>query len=325
MNAEQDKRGCVILTGNSNPQLAIETGRLLDVLVLKPCSRFDDKETRVTILEELAKRPIFIVQSTSSTDGHSVNDSIIEILLMADAAKRMGVAGITAVIPYYGYARQDRQNVQGVPVSAELMARALKLAGVSRVLTVDLHSKATMGFFTGGLLGCFKGHPWENLSARDVLAPQVKHEIGDEGLNNLVVASTDRSGFSRAHSFREALGGAGIVIIDKERGTDGPKVVGVSGVDVCGRIALVVDDLVSTGTSLVNAVEAVKKRGAVEVYAAVTHGVFAKGSLQMIKNSPIKRLFITDTIEQREEALSSPQIVVASVASLLAEAIKRGF
>lgn len=308
MIAEQDRRDYVLLTGRSNPKLAIDIGNLLNKTVLKPVSYFADTETKVMISENLSNRDVFIVHPTSPP----VNDRIMELLLMIDAAKRASAGKITAVIPYFGYARQDKRDKPGVPISSAVVASMIETMGTSKIITVNLHTDQQTGFFTG---------PWENLTARNVLIQLIKAE----GLDNLVVSSTDYGGVSKAQKVKEALGADGIVAIHKERDisvADQTRAVDLLG-EVKGKKVLFVDDVVTTAGSLVNAAEFVERMGALDIYAAITHGLFMGRALERIKNSPIKKLFITDTVAQRRKILSDSRVSVATVAPLLAEAIRR--
>ncbi|HAB52074.1 hypothetical protein A3H81_03405 [Candidatus Daviesbacteria bacterium RIFCSPLOWO2_02_FULL_38_18] len=304
---EQDN-GYVLMTGRSNPQLAKEIGSKLGKAVLEPVSNFSDGETRVFIDNSLRKRDVVIIQPTSPP----VNEHIMELLLMIDAAKRASAGEITAVIPYFGYARQDRKDGPRVPISSEVVTRMIEAMGTRRIITMDLHTDQQMGFFTG---------PWDNLTAKNVLLQPIKAE----GLNNLVVSSTDHGGISRAKKFKEDLEADGVAIVYKERDAsahDRSRTVDLLG-DVKGKNVLFVDDIITTAGSLVNAAEFVEEIGALDIYAAITHGLFIGQALERIKDSPIKKLFVTDTAAQRPEILSDHKIFVATVAPFLAEAIRR--
>lgn len=307
-SAKQDRCNYVLLTGRSNPKLAKDIGNLLNKTVLEPVSNFSDMETRVVIPESLRKQDVFIIHPTSPP----ANEHVMELLLMIDAAKRASVGEITAVIPYFGYARQDRKDGPRVPISSEVVARMIETMGARRIVTIDLHSDQQMGFFTG---------PWDNLTAKNVLLEPIRAE----GLSHLVVSSTDYGGIPRAKKFKEALGAEGIATIYKERDPsehDKSRAVDLLG-DVIGKNVLFVDDVLTTAGSLVNAAEFVERKGALDIYAAVTHGLFIGCALERIKDSPIKKLFITDTVAQRLEILSDPQVFVATVAPFLAEAIRK--
>lgn len=307
-NAYQDRRDYVLLTGRSNPKLARDIGNLLNKTVLEPVSNFSDMETRVMIPESLRKRDVFIVHPTSPP----ANEHIMELLLMLDAAKRASAGELTTVIPYFGYARQDRKDGPRVPISSEVVARMIETMGARRIITVDLHTDQQMGFFTG---------PWDNLTAKNVLVQPIRAE----DLSNLVVSSTDHGGISRAKKFKEALNADGVVIVYKERNAsahDQSHIVDLLG-EVRGKNVLFVDDVVTTAGSLVNAAKFVERMGARNIYAAITHGLFMGQALERIKDSPIKRLFVTDTVVQRPEILEEPRVLVVTVSSFLAEAIRR--
>lgn len=305
---EECSNNYVLLTGRSNPALAKSVGNLLEKPVLEPVSNFSDMETRVMIPESLRKRDVFIVHPTSPP----ANEHIMELLLMIDAAKRASSGDITAVIPYFGYARQDRKDGPRVPISSEVVVRMIEAIGARRIITMDLHSDQQMGFFSG---------PWDNLTAKNVLLEPIKAER----IGNLIVSSTDFGGISRAKKFKEGLGADGVATVYKERDTskhDQSKAVDLLG-DVKGKNVLIVDDVLSTGGSLLHAAEFVERMGARDIYAALTHGLFIGQALERIKDSPIKKLFVTDTTAQRPEVLSNHKVFVATVAPFLAEAIRR--
>lgn len=308
-NLERDGDDYILLTGRSNPELARDIGKFLNTTVLEPVSSFSDMETRVMIPESLRKRNVFIIQPTSPP----ANEHIMELLLMIDAARRASAGEITAVIPYFGYARQDRKDRPRVPISSEVVARMIEIMGTRRIITIDLHTDQQMGFFTG---------PWDNLTAKNVLLKPIK----DEGLDNLVVSSTDHGGIYRAKRYKDAIGADGVAIVYKERNYsthDQSRVVDLLG-DVEDKNVLVVDDILTTAGSLINAAEYIERMGAKNIYAAVTHALFVDQALIRIKDSPIKKLFVTDTVAQRPEVLSEDnRVVVATIAPFLAEAIRR--
>ena len=304
----REENGYVLMTGKSNIQLVRAIGKELGKELLEPVSNFKDGETRVFIGSSLRKRDVVIIQPTSPP----ANEHIMELLFMIDAAKRASAGEVTAVIPYFGYARQDRKDGPRVPISSAVVARIIETMGARRIITMDLHTDQQMGFFTG---------PWDNLTAKNVLLQPIKAE----GLDNLVVSSTDHGGISRAKKFKEALGADGVATIYKERDghvQDQSRTVDILG-DVNGKNVLFVDDILGTAGSLVNAAKFVERIGAKNIYAAVTHGLFMGGALERIKDSPIKKLFVTDTVAQRPEVLSDNKVCVVTVAPFLAEAIKR--
>lgn len=308
ISPEEVDNDYMLITGRSHPQLARIIGHELGKPILEPVSNFNDGETRVFIGNSLRKRDVVIIHPTSPP----VNEHIMELLLMIDAAKRASAGEITAVIPYFGYARQDRKDGPRVPISSEVVARMIETMGARRIITMDLHTDQQMGFFTG---------PWDNLTAKNVLLEPIRAE----GLDNLVVSSTDHGGISRAKKFKEALCADSVAIVYKERDSsahDQSRTIDFLG-DVNGKNVLFVDDILTTAGSLVNAAEFVERIGARDIYAAITHGLFIGGALDRIKDSPIKKLFVTDTVAQRPEVLSDHKVVVATVAPFLAEAIRR--
>lgn len=305
---EQDNNGYVLMTGRSNPQLARAIGNELGKAVLEPVSSFDDGETRVFIQNSLRKRDVVIIQPTSP----SANEHIMELLLMIDAAKRASASDITVVIPYFGYARQDRKDGPRVPISSEVVARMIEAMEARRIITIDLHTDQQMGFFTG---------PWDNLTAKNVLVESIRAEC----LDNLIVSSTDHGGIGRAKRFRAALGADGVAVVYKERDIakhDQSTTVDILG-NVAGKNVLFVDDILSTAGTLVNASKFVERLGALDIYATTTHGLFVGNALERIKDSPIRKLFVTDTVAQRPEVLADYKVLVATVAPFLAEAIRR--
>lgn len=305
---EQDNNKYVLMTGRSNSQLAKAIGNELGKEVLEPVSNFDDGETRVFIESSLRKRDVVIIQPTSPP----ANEHIMELLLMIDAAKRASAGEITAVIPYFGYARQDRKDGPRVPISSEVIARMIETMGARRIVTLDLHTDQQMGFFTG---------PWDNLTAKNILMEPIKAE----GITNLIVSSTDHGGIVRAKRFHEALDADGVAVVYKERDSrrhDQSRTVDILG-DVKGKNILFVDDILSTAGTLVNAAKFVEELGALDIYAATTHGLFVGNALERIKDSPIRKLFVTDTVAQRTETLSDHKVFVATIAPFLAEAIRR--
>lgn len=300
--------GFILLTGRSNPKLAKSIGKILNHVVYEPISVFSDGETRVAISQNVRRRHVFIVQPTSPP----VNDSIMELMLMADAARRASASEVTAIIPYFGYARQDRKEKSRVPISASVVASALEHSGVNRVLTVDIHSEQQEGF-----IQC----PWDNVYASYSLLPVIK----SRKLKNLIVASPDKGGVIRATGYANLLNAKGIVIVYKERDinlNDVSSALTMIG-DVKGKDVLIVDDIISTGGTLLSAADFIKFRGARSVRAAVTHGLFTGDALSRINESSIDEVIVTDTIFPRKEILDNSKIKVVSVAPLLASAIKR--
>ncbi len=291
-----------VFSGNAHRKLAEDICSHLgiplgDALV----SRFSDGEVRVKINENVRGKDVFVIQPTCPP----ANDNLMELLIMIDALKRASAKRITAVIPYYGYARQDRKDQPRVPITAKLVANLLTVAGANRVLTMDLHAGQIQGFFD---------IPVDNLYAINVFISFLK----EMNISDLTIVSPDVGGIKMARAYAKKMG-AGLAIVDKRRvSPDQAEAMNILG-EVKGRNLVIIDDIIATGGSLIEAVNALKKAGAKDIYAMVTHGVLAGNALEKIENSSLKMLFVSDTIPQREH----PKIKVISVASLLAEAIKR--
>lgn len=296
-----------LIAGNSNIPLANEISRYLGTNLIKATvKRFADNEIFVEILENIRGEDVFIIQPTS----FPANDHIMELLVMIDALKRSSAKRITAVLPYYGYARQDRKAGPRTPISAKLCANLLTVAGANRVLTVDLHAGQIQGFFD---------IPLDNLFAEPVFTKDIKnHFHGD----NAVVVSPDVGGVVRARAYAKRIE-ASLAIIDKRREKAGlSEVMNIIG-EVKGKDCIIVDDIVDSAGTLCNAAEALVKKGANSVYAYVTHGVLSGKALQRIQDSSLTALVITDSICPTREVLNVQKIKVVSIAPLLAEAIRR--
>ncbi len=295
-----------VFAGSSNIALAEEIAHYLKS-DLGQCEleRFSDGEIRFHVEENVRGEDIFIVQ----TGSHDANFHLMELFLMIDAFKRASAERITAVIPYYCYARQDWKDRPRVPISARLVADLLEAAGTDRVLTMDLHSPQIQGFFS---------IPVDNLGAAPVLA----NHIQSLGLKDLTVISPDAGGVGRARAFAKRLEVA-LAIIDKRRPAPNvAKVLHVIG-DVKDRDAVILDDMVDTGGTLIKSVEALKKEGAKRVFAACTHPVLSSNAIEKIENSEIEKLIVTNTILLQDDKKSCKKIFVLSVASLFGEAIRR--
>ena len=297
-----------IFSGSAHPQLAKEIAEFLGVpLGQARLHRFPDTELGFQIDENIRGTDVFIVQPTS----RPVDANIVELCIMIDAFKRSSAARITAVIPYYGYARQDRKDKPRVPISAKLVADLLTAAGATRVLAVDLHAGQIQGFFN---------IPVDNLYATPVFRDLLKLE----GLRGpgVVVVSPDAGGVERARLYSKLLD-CPLAIIDKRR--DGPNVSQVMHLigDVTGKRAILVDDIIDTAGTLCNAAEAVLKAGATEVYAVATHGVFSGPAIERINKSVIRRIWVTNSIPQEDRLARCDRLNVVSLGPLLAEAIKR--
>ena len=295
-----------VFSGSSNPALAREIVRYLDIELGKcVLERFSDGEIHFYIDENVRGEDIFIVQ----TGAEESNFHLMELFLMIDAFKRASAERITAVIPYYSYARQDWKDRPRVPISARLIADLLEAAGAGRVLAMDLHSPQIQGFFSV---------PMDNLMAAPVL---VKH-IHPMGLKDLVIISPDAGGVGRARWFAKRLD-ADLAIIDKRRPAPNvAKVFNVIG-EVKGRDVIIVDDMVDTAGTLVQSAEALKEKGALRIFAACTHPVLSGKAVERINNSSLEKLIVTNTIPLKNISDSTDKFVVLSVAELFGEAISR--
>ncbi len=296
-----------IISGTANRPLAEAIGRELG-LPLSPATikTFSDGEISVEIQESVRGHDVFVIQPTSSP----VNNNLMELLIVMDALKRSSATSISAVIPYYGYARQDRKVNPRVPISAKLVADLITQAGASRVLTVDLHAGQIQGFFN---------IPVDNLYATPVLIHELKSRFRGE---ELVMVSPDAGGVERARAFARRLD-AGLAIIDKRREKANVcEVMHIIG-DVAGKDAVLLDDMVDTAGTLTNAAKALMDNGARSVYAVATHAVLSGPAIDRIMNSPIRELITSDTIEPSPAAKECKKIKVLTVAPLLASAIKR--
>jgi len=295
-----------IFAGSSNPGLAQEISAYLQVS-LGQCvlGRFSDGEIRVYLDESIRGEDVFIIQSGSP----DVNFHLMELFLLIDACKRASAERITAVIPYYSYARQDWKDRPRVPISARLMADLLERAGADRILTMDLHSPQIQGFFSV---------PVDNLMA----APVIARHLEAINLNNITVVSPDAGGVARARAFSRRLN-ARLAIIDKRR--PAPNVAQVLHVigDVREQDVVIFDDIVDTAGTLVLSVEALKKEGARRIYAACTHPVLSGPAVERVRQSGLEKLIVTNTIPLSEAARSCDKIQVLSVAELFGEAIRR--
>ena len=298
----------IIFSGNSNPALSKKVCSYLNVaLGGEKVKRFSDGEIQIEIDENVRSKDVFVIQSTCSP----VNENLVELLLMLDALKRASAARITAVIPYYGYARQDKKVAPRGPISAKLVADMLTIAGASRIITLDLHAGQIQGFFD---------IPVDNLFAAPVLIEYIRNNFN----NDLVIVSPDAGGVERARAFAKRLN-AGLAIIDKRReAPNEAKAMAVVG-NVAEKIVVILDDMVDTAGTMVEAAGAIMKNGAREVYAVCAHPVLSGPSIERIENSPLKALVVTDTIPLRENAKSCKKIKVLSISELIGEAIVRSF
>ena len=294
-----------VFCGNANPNLAKEICRYLKIKLGEALvSRFSEGEICVKINENVRGKDVFLIQPTSPPP----NENMMELLIMIDALKRASALRITAVLPYYGYARQDRKDQPRVPITAKLAADLITVAGASRLLTVDLHAGQIQGFFD---------IPVDHLYAVNVFVEYYQKLR----LENLVVVSPDVGGIKMARAYAKRFE-AGLAIIDKRRvDTEKTTVMNVMG-EVKGKNAIIVDDMVSTAGSLIEATQALKEHGAADVYAAITHPVLSGPALERIENCALKHLAVCDTIPVEDSKLH-PKIKLLSVAPLLGEAIRR--
>ena len=299
---------CVLVTGRSNAPLAKAIATYLKKDLFEPVTIFSDGEIRVKVPPNMRRRHVFIIQSTAPP----VNDSIMELTFMIDAAKRASADEVTAIVPYFGYSRQDRKEMPRVPISSSVVASVITNAGADRILTVDIHSEQQQGFVKV---------PWDNLYASYSLVKSLKKA----GTQNLVVASPDKSGMTRATGYARLLDAVGVALVYKQRDVqvnNKSEALAMIG-DVVGKDVLIVDDMIDTGGTIVNAANFLKKAGAKSIRVAATHGLFSGDALQKISKSQIDEVLTTDTILHRREVVSNPKIRIVSLAPLLAEAIRR--
>ncbi|MDC3022996.1 ribose-phosphate pyrophosphokinase [Candidatus Pelagibacter sp.] len=296
-----------LLTGNSNKILSKNIAKYLkSKLVNSSIRKFADGEIYVEINENIRGNSIFIIQSISSP----ANDNLMELLLSIDALKRSSAKNITAVIPYFGYARQDRKVVPRTSISAKLVSNLITKAGADRVVTVDLHAGQIQGFFD---------IPVDNLFATPIFARHIKKKIKSK---KIICVAPDVGGTERARALGKLLN-AGLAIVDKRRPKPGQsQVMNVIG-DVRDKTCIIVDDIIDSGGTIVNAAKALKDRGAKEVYVYITHGVLSGDAVKKIKSSVIKNLVITDTIENHQKTKNVKNIEVLPISGLMGEAIKR--
>jgi len=295
-----------ILSGNSNIPLAEKICKYLNMpLGRANVKQFGDGEIQVEIEENVRGMDVFVVQSTCTP----VNSYLMELLIMMDAIKRASAERITAVLPYYGYARQDRKVAPRVPITAKLVADLITVAGANRLLTIDLHAGQIQGFFN---------IPVDHLYAAPVMIDFIKQEY----VNDLVIVSPDAGGVERARAFGKRLG-ASLAIIDKRRSQPNESTVMHIIGEIKGKTALLLDDIVDTAGTLTQAADALLKEGAKKVAACCTHAVLSGRSLEKINQSALEEVVVSDTIPLMPEAQSCKKIEVLSVANLLGEAIKR--
>ena len=296
-----------ILSGTSNIRLSREIAKQLKLkLVNTNIKRFSDGEIYVEINENIRGNSIFVVQSSCTP----ANDNLMELLICIDALRRSSAKNITAVIPYFGYARQDRKVVPRTAISAKLVSNLITNSGANRKLTLDLHAGQIQGFFD---------IPVDNLFATPIFARHIKRKIRG---NNLICVSPDVGGVERTRALGRRIN-SGIAIIAKRRPAPGKsEVMNIVG-SVKGKICFIVDDIIDSGGTIVNAAKVLKEKGAKDVYVYVTHAVLSGDAIEKLKKSSIKKLIITDSIDNSHKIKKIPKIEVLSIASMMAEAIKR--
>ncbi len=296
-----------ILTGNSNKHLSQKISKFLkNRLVNSNIRKFADGEIYIEINENIRGNSIFLIQSVSSP----ANDNLMELLLSIDALKRSSAKNITAVIPYFGYARQDRKVVPRTSISAKLVSNLIAKAGADRVVTVDLHSGQIQGFFD---------IPVDNLFATPIFARHIKKKLKK---NNIICVAPDVGGTARARALGKLLN-VDLAIVDKRRPAPGKsEVMNVIG-NVKNKTCILVDDIIDSGGTIVNAASELKKRGAKDVHVYVTHGVLSGNAVEKIKRSSIKNLVVTDTIDNSMKVKKTKNIEVLTISNLVGEAIKR--
>jgi ribose-phosphate pyrophosphokinase len=298
-----------VFAGNSNRKLAEEISRELErPLSAATVSRFSDGEIQVEIGENVRGLDTFIIQSTSP----DANQNLMELLIMADALKRASAGSIVAVIPYYGYARQDRKVASRSPITAKLIADLIEASGVTRVVSMDLHAGQIQGFFN---------IPFDHLYAAPVVLEHMRRRF-DGDAQNVVIVSPDAGGVERARAYSKRLGST-LGIVDKRRTK--PNVAEIMNVigEVHGKIAVLLDDMIDTAGTLTQAANALVDKGATRVYAYATHAVLSGPAVERIAKSPIDEVVVTNTIQLGPAAQACPKIRALSVAPLLAEAIRR--
>jgi len=296
-----------LLSGTGNLELSKKIAQNLKLkLVNSNIRRFADGEIYVEINENIRGNSIFVIQSISTP----ANDNLMELLICIDALRRSSAKNITAVIPYFGYARQDRKVVPRTAISAKLVSNLITNAGAHRIVTVDLHAGQIQGFFD---------IPVDNLFSTPIFSKHIKKYISNK---NIICVAPDVGGVERARALGQKLN-VGLAIVDKRRPAPGKsQVMNIIG-NVKGKNCLLVDDIIDSGGTIVNAAKALKEKGAKDVYVYVTHGVLSGNAVEQINNSKIKKLILTDTIDNSNKIKKSSKIVVLSISNLMAEAIKR--
>ena len=301
-------QGISIFSGNSNPALANKICEYLNLsLGNAQVKTFSDGEIQIEINENVRSKDVYVIQSTCSP----VNDHLVELLLMIDAFKRSSSKRVTAVMPYFGYARQDKKVAPRVPISAKLVADMLAVAGANRLITMDLHAGQIQGFFD---------IPVDNIFAAPLLIEYIRDKFNDR----LVIVSPDAGGVERARAFAKRLD-ADLAIVDKRRSAPNQATAMAVIGDVSDKVAVILDDMVDTAGTLTEAAHALKEKGAREIHACCAHAVLSGPAIDRIINSEMKSLVVTDTIPLKEKAVACGKIVVLSIAELVGEAIIRSY
>jgi ribose-phosphate pyrophosphokinase len=301
-----------LFTGNSNPILAQKIAEKLKFpLGEAKISRFSDGESRIEILENVRGQDVFIIQSTSAP----TNDNLMELLLMSDALRRASAFRITAVIPYFGYARQDkRPRSARVPIGAKMVADLIATAGVDRVITVDLHAEQIQGFFS---------IPVDNVNASKAFIEDIQSKHASDAASKVMVVSPDIGGVIRARTFAEHFNNADLAIIDKRRPKPNEsQVMNIIG-DVKNRFCVILDDMIDTAGTLCLAAEALKKQGVKKIVGYCTHAVLSGNAIESIEHSPLEEVVVTDTIPLSDKAKDCSRLRQISCAPMLAEVIRR--
>lgn len=306
--AEDNTKDFWIFSGNSNPVLSKKICEYLDMpLGGAKVKRFSDGEIQIEVDENVRTKDVFVIQSTCSP----VNDNLVELLLMIDALKRASAKSITAVIPYFGYARQDKKVAPRVPISAKMVADLLTTVGVTRVITMDLHASQIQGFFN---------IPVDNLFAAPVILNYIKENFN----NDLVIVSPDAGGVERARAFAKRLH-AGLAIVDKRRSAPNEaKAMAIIG-EVKGKTAVILDDMIDTAGTLTEAVGVLIEKGAKQVHACCSHAVLSGPAVDRIMESGITSVIVTDTIPLNSKATACDHITVLTIAELVGETIVRSY
>jgi len=296
-----------ILSGTSNPRLSKEISKKLKLkLINTNIKRFADGEIYIEINENIRGNSVFVIQSTSTP----ANDNLMELLLCIDALRRSSAKNITAVIPYFGYARQDRKVVPRTAISAKLVSNLITNAGANRILSVDLHAGQIQGFFD---------IPVDNLFATPIFARHIKKKIK---LNNIICVAPDVGGVERTRALSRRINSS-IAIIDKRRPAPGKsEVMNIVG-NVKNKNCIIVDDIIDSGGTIVNAAQALKEKGAKDVYVFITHAVLSGEAVERIEKSKIKKLITTDTIDNSKKINGIKKIEIISIAPMISEAMKR--